>query len=67
MKLKFRNTITLTLVLGFFSVAGLLLVADILVFGVQPSESKMAFLLVGALVGFVTSVVSFLYEPEKEI
>ena len=39
--------------------------ADIFVFEIQPSESKMAFLLAGALMGFVASVVTFLYEDER--
>ena len=66
MKLKFINVITLTLILGFFAYAGVSTAADVFIFGVQPSESKMAFLLVGALIGFCTSVVTFLYEDEKE-
>lgn len=65
MKLKFRNVITLTLVMGFFAYAGISTMADVFVFGVAPSDSKMAFLLAGALIGFVTSVVTFLYEDEK--
>jgi len=67
MKLKFRNIITLTLIMGFFSYAAISTLADIFVFGVQPSESKMAFLLAGALIGFCTSVVTFLYEDEKTV
>ena len=51
--------------MGFFSYAAISTLADIFVFGVPPSESKMAFLLAGALIGFVTSVVTFLYEDEK--
>ncbi len=66
MKLKFRNIITLTLVMGFFAYAGISTLADIFIFGVPPSESKMAFLLAGALMGFVSSVVTFLYEDEKK-
>ena len=66
MKLKFRNIITLTLVMGFFAYTGISTAADVLIFGIQPSESKMAFLLAGALIGFCTSVVTFLYEDEKE-
>lgn len=66
MELKFRNVITITLVIGFFAYAGLNTYADIFVFGIQPSESKMAFLLAGAIIGFVTSVVTFLYEDEKK-
>lgn len=65
MKLRFRNIITLSLVMGFFAYAGISTFADVFVFNVQPSESKMAFLLAGALIGFVTSVVTFLYEDEK--
>ena len=65
MKLKFRNVITLTLVMGFFAYTGISTAADVFVFGIQPSESKMAFLLAGALIGFCTSVVTFLYEDEK--
>lgn len=65
MELKFRNVITLSLVMGFFAYAGVTTLADIFVFGVPPSESKMAFLLAGALMGFVASVVTFLYEDEK--
>jgi len=56
---------TLTLVMGFFAYAGISTIADVFIFGVQPSESKMAFLLAGALIGFVSSVVTFLYEDEK--
>lgn len=66
MKLKFRNVITLTLVMGFFAYTGIMTMADIFVFGVPPSESKMAFLLAGAIIGSVTSVVTFLYEDEKK-
>jgi len=65
MKLRFRNVVTLTLVMGFFAYTSISTLADIFVFGVPPSESKMAFLLAGALIGFVTSVVTFLYEDEK--
>ena len=65
MKLRFRNVITLTLVMGFFAYAGVITLADIFVFGVPPSESKMAFLLAGAIIGAVTGVVTFLYEDEK--
>ena len=65
MKLRFRNVITLSLVMGFFAYAGIVTAADIFVFGVQPSESKMAFLIAGAIIGFVASVVTFLYEDEK--
>ncbi len=65
MKLRFRNIITLILVLGFFAYVGVITAADILVFGVAPSESKMAYLLAGAIIGTVTSVVAFLYEDEK--
>ena len=66
MKLKFRNVITLTLVMGFFAYVGVITAADIFIFGVPPSESKMAFLLAGAIIGSVTSVVAFLYEDEKK-
>lgn len=66
MKLKFRNIITLTLVMGFFSYVGVITAADIFVFGIPPSESKMAYLLAGAIIGTVTSVVAFLYEDEKK-
>lgn len=66
MKLKFRNIITITLVMGFFAYAAINTLADIFIFGVPPSESKMAFLLAGALMGFVASVVTFLYEDEKK-
>ena len=66
MKLKFRNIITLSLTMGFFSYVGIISLADIFIFGVPPSESKMAFLLAGAIIGNVTSVVSFLYEDEKK-
>jgi len=66
MKLKFRNIVTLTLVMGFFAYVGVITMADIFVFGVPPSESKMAFLLAGAIIGSVTSVVTFLYEDEKK-
>lgn len=52
--------------MGFFAYTGVSTLADIFVFGVQPSESKMAFLLAGALMGFVSSVVTFLYEDEKK-
>jgi len=65
MKLRFRNIITLTLTMGFFAYAGVSTAADVFVFGVQPSESKMAFLLAGALIGYVSNAVSFLYEDEK--
>ena len=65
MKLKFRNVITLTLIMEFFAYAGMSTISDVLIFGVQPSESKMVFLLAGALIGFCTSVVTFLYEDEK--
>ena len=65
MKLRFRNVITLSLVMGFFAYAGVSTIADVFVFGVPPSESKMAFLIAGALIGFVSSVVTFLYEDEK--
>lgn len=65
LKLRFRNIITLTLVMGFFAYAAISTLADIFVFGVAPSDSKMAFLLAGALIGFVASVVTFLYEDEK--
>jgi len=51
--------------MGFFSYAAISTLADIFVFGVAPSDSKMAFLLAGALIGFVASVVTFLYEDEK--
>jgi len=67
MKLKFRNIVTLTLTLGFFAYAGISTFADVFVFGIPPSESKMAFLLAGALVGFVSSVVSSLYEDEETV
>lgn len=66
LKLKFRNIITLTLVMGFFAYAGVITLADIFVFGIQPSESKMAFLLAGAIIGALTGVVAFLYEDEKK-
>lgn len=66
MKLKFRNIITLTLVMGFFAYLAINTLADIFIFEIQPSESKMAFLLAGALMGFVASVVTFLYEDEKK-
>ena len=65
MKLRFRNVVTLILVLGFFAYVGVITAADIFVFGVPPSESKMAYLLAGAIIGTVTSVVAFLYEDEK--
>ena len=65
MKLKFRNVITLSLVMGFFAYAGIVTLADIFVFGVQPSESKMSYLIAGAIIGFVSGVVAFLYESEK--
>ena len=67
MKLKFRNVVTLSLVMGFFAYVGVSTLADIFVFGVSPSESKMAFLLAGALVGFVSNVVTSLYEDEKSV
>jgi len=51
--------------MGFFAYAGVSTAADVFIFGVPPSDSKMAFLLAGALIGFVTSVVTFLYEDEK--
>jgi len=51
--------------MGFFAYAGVSTAADVFVFGVQPSESKMAFLLAGALIGYVSNAVSFLYEDEK--
>ena len=67
MKVKFRNVVTLSLVMGFFAYAGISTLADIFVFGVPPSESKMAFLLADALVGFVSNVVTSLYEDEKPV
>ena len=65
MKLKFRNVITLSLVMGFFAYAAIVTLSEIFVFGVQPSESKMAFLIIGAIIGFVSGVVTFLYEDYK--
>ena len=65
MKLRFRNVITLSLVMGFFAYAGIISIADIFVFGIPPSDSKMAFLIAGAIIGFVASIVTDLYEDEK--
>lgn len=65
MELQFRNVITLILFIGFFATLGVIVLADIFVFGIEPSESKMAYLLVGSLVGSIGSVVAVLYEKEK--
>jgi len=61
MELQFRNVITLMLISGFFLYTLASLMFDVFVFGISPSDSKMAFMLAGSLVGFCSGVVAFLY------
>ncbi len=65
MELAFRNFVTISLIAGFFVYAIIVTLADIFVFGIQPSDSEMAFLLAGAIMGSLTSVVTSLYENKK--
>jgi len=61
-----RPTVTLAMVFGFFSVLGLVLIIETMVFGIPPSESQLTGILVGALIGSVTTIVAFFFEENRK-
>ena len=63
--MEFRNIISLSMLYGFFVVILIILLSDIFIFAIEPSESKMAYLLVGGLVGYVATVITSIYKRKN--
>lgn len=64
--MKFTDIISLSLLYGFFILIFFIIISDIFIFNIEPSNSEMAHLLVGALIGLLGNMVSSLYKNKKK-
>ena len=64
MKIEFAELVSFVLLIGFLSVVFVILLGDLLVFNEDPDHSEMGYLLVGALTGYVASIVNSIYKKK---
>ena len=62
MSMKFQDLITLMMMVGFLGVISTVILADVLIFEEEPGHSDMALMLIGALIGAVSTYINFIYK-----
>ena len=51
---------------AFFSLTAIIVISDIVIFKIEPSDSEMAHMLVGAMVGYMGSIFLTFYKNKKD-
>jgi len=62
--MEFSHIVSLILLGSFLSIIFLVLLADVFVFNEDPGHTKMSYMLVGALTGYVASFINTMYKKK---